>query len=207
MSKKRNTSTKSNKSGKSITSNKLLWVSVIGAVILILIVTAAVVESSSRSAGTAANEAGNQTTAGLKTGNKIGELAPDFTLTTIDGKTMNLYDYRGKNIILNFWATWCGPCTYEVPFLRQIDETWAKAGVAIIAVNTQDNVENAAIYAKRHNLNFVIPVDPRGGVATMFNVHGLPTTFFIDSDGVIKSVKVGPFINTGEIEERMSQFK
>ena len=201
---------KSNKSNKSIMSNKVLWISVIGALLLILIVTAAVVESTSRSAGTtdtAANGTANKPASGLKTGNRIGEIAPDFTLMTTDGKTMNLYDYRGKNIILNFWATWCGPCTFEMPFLKQIDETWAKAGVVTIAVNTQDNIDNASQYVKRNSLNFVIPLDPRGGVATMFNVRGMPTTFFIDSEGVIKSVKVGPFINASEIEERMSQFK
>lgn len=210
MSKKLNTFTKPNKSNNSIMSNQVLWISVVGAALLILIVAAAVIESATHSditASIATNDTAKKPASGLKIGNKIGDLAPDFTLMTIDGKTMNLYDYKGKNIILNFWATWCGPCTFEVPFFIQIDETWAKAGVAVIAVNTQDNIENAALYAKRNNLNFLIPVDPRGGVATLFNVRGLPTTFFIDSEGVIKSVKVGPFINTNEIEERMSQFK
>jgi len=136
-----------------------------------------------------------------------GQVAPGFTLTSLEGKQVNLADFKGKVVLMDFWATWCGPCTYEVPFLRQIDETWSKAGVVIIAVNTQDNEQDASLYARRNNLNFIIPVDPRGKVAALYNVRGLPTSFFIDSEGVIKSIKVGPFISAGEIEERMKAFK
>lgn len=196
---------------KSVKFNYTIWLSILGVLILISISSAAVIDHLTQKAdisqATAVNKTDAKPASSLKIGNKIGELAPDFTLMTTEGNTMNLYDYKGKNIILNFWATWCGPCTFEMPFLRQIDETWAKAGVVIIAVNTQDNVENAALFAKRNNLKFLIPVDPKGGVATLFNVRGMPTTFFIDSDGVIKSVKIGPFINAEEIEARMSQFK
>jgi peroxiredoxin len=77
----------------------------------------------------------------------------------------------------------------------------------MIAVNTQDDPSNAAAYAKSDGLNFVIPVDPRGGVATLYNVRGMPTTFFIDENGVIKSIKIGPFINVDEIEDRMASLK
>ena len=192
-------------------SSYILWLSVLGGALLIFIATMAVIDRVARPAdtaqGTSSTEASKKPATNLKTGNRIGELAPDFTLLTTEGKTINLYDYKGKNIILNFWATWCGPCVYEIPFFKQIDDTWARAGVVVIAVNTQDNIDNAALYAKRNNLKFLIPVDPRGGVSTMFNVRGLPTTFFIDSDGVIKSIKIGPFVNAEEIEERMALFK
>lgn len=188
-------------------SNYTFWLSLLGIALIITITTVAIIDRAKHPSKPVATSITATVPVDLKTGNKIGDLAPDFNLPTIDNKMMSLSEYRGRNIILNFWATWCGPCSYEIPFLRETDETWARAGVVIIAVNTQDNIEDASLYAKRNNLNFVIPVDPRGGVAALFNVRGLPTSFFIDSEGVIKSIKVGPFISTGEIEERMKAFK
>ena len=186
-------------SDKPFKSNYTFWLSIL-TIVIILIITAATI------AGCATHPSETVATT-PQTGNKIGDLAPDFSLPTIDNKMMSLHEYMGKNIILNFWATWCGPCVYEVPFLREIDERWSKAGVMVIAINTQDSIEAATSYARHNNLNFVIPFDPRGGVASLYNVRGLPTSFFIDSEGVIKSIKVGPFISTSEIEERMKSFK
>lgn len=139
-------------------------------------------------------------------GNRLGNIAPDFTLDTIDGKSIRLSDFRGKNIILNFWATWCGPCRFEMPFLEAVHETWAKAGVVVIAINTQDGYENARSYAKAYNLKFIIPVDVTGKVAEKFGVRGMPTTIFINADGIITSIKIGPFIAADEIEDRMKTF-
>ncbi len=143
----------------------------------------------------------------VKTGNKIGERAPDFSLKTIDNRDIKLSDYRGKYIILNFWATWCGPCRYEIPSLQATHETWQKAGVVILAINTQDGFENASSYAKAYGLTFTIPVDIPGKIAELYGVRGLPTTFFINSSGIITSIKIGPFINKEEIEQHMTSFK
>ena len=188
-------------------SNYTLWLSVLGIIIIIVIAAAAIADRATHpsKASTIPTTAAGPTTP--QTGVKIGDIAPDFNLQTIDNRMISLYEYRGKNIILNFWATWCGPCRYEASILKEIDETWAKSGIVIIAVSTQDNIENATKYARGNNLNFIIPLDPRGEVASMYNVFGLPTSFFIDSMGVIKSIKVGPFVNKGEVEERMKTFK
>ena len=188
-------------------SNYTLWLSLLGVVIIIIIVAVAIIDYTAHPSQSVITSSPVAGPASLKTGNMIGYIAPDFNLPTIENKMMSLYEYRGKNVILNFWATWCGPCAYEIPFLRETGETWSKAGVVIIAVNTQDNEQDASLYARRNNLNFIIPVDPRGKVAALYNVRGLPTSFFIDSEGVIKSIKVGPFISAGEIEERMKAFK
>lgn len=192
-------------------SNYVIWLSILGAVILIIIVAAVIIDTAAHS-GT--NNPVNVTTTAeknvapsVKTGNKIGEAAPDFTLKTTDGQEIKLSDYRGKNIILNFWATWCGPCRFEMPAFQAIHEKWAKEGVVLLAINTQDGAANALSYAESNNFTFVMPVDVPGKVAELYGVRGLPTSFIIDSEGIIKSVKIGPFISTEEIEQNMSSFK
>jgi len=192
-------------------SNYVLWLCVLGAATILLIITAAVIDLASHSGNTVqvttATPQANKPAGDVKTGNKIGEMAPDFTLKTTDDHDIKLSDYRGKNIILNFWASWCGPCRYEMPALQSTHENWSKADVIVLAINVQDGFGNARDYAKANGLTFTIPVDIPGKVAELYGARGLPTSFFIDSDGVIKSIKVGPFINTEEIEQRMVTFK
>jgi peroxiredoxin len=143
----------------------------------------------------------------VKVGTKIGLAAPDFTLPTTDNKEFKLSDYRGKNVILNFWATWCGPCRFEVPALKALHDKYNDGSTVIVAVNSLDNPDSAASYAAANGLNFVIPLDPRGDVSTLYNIRGMPTTFFINDKGIITSIKIGPFINMEEIEERLNSFK
>jgi len=142
----------------------------------------------------------------VKTGARIGYAAPDFTLTTIDNNEFKLSDYRGKNVILNFWATWCGPCRYEVPAFKAFSEKYQEEDVVIIAVNTQDLPYSAASYATANGMHFIIPLDPRGDASALYNIRGMPTTFFINDKGIITSIKVGPFITMEEIEDRLSSF-
>ena len=188
---------------------KLLWLLL--AAVIILIVTVAVIDriTHSNKAVYSAQATASQPAAqnDVKVGNRIGFTAPDFTLNTIDNKQISLRDYRGKPVILNFWATWCGPCRYEVPSFKAFYDKYPEEAVVIIAVNTQDNPESALSYAKADGLKFVIPVDPRGVVANQYNVRGMPTTFFINGTGVITSIKIGPFLNVEEMEERAASFK
>ena len=108
-------------------------------------------------------------------GNKIGDTAPDFTLETIDGHEISLSDYRGKNVILNFWATWCGPCRFETSTVEAIHEAWADKDVVVLGVNLQDGFDNARNYAKAYNLKFTIPVDVPGEAIRIYGIHGIPT--------------------------------
>jgi peroxiredoxin len=192
-------------------TNYVLWLAVLGAAIIIFIAAAVIVDQISHQGNSArvttAAAPASKPVSNTKTGNKIGELAPDFALKTTDNRDIKLSDYRGKNIILNFWASWCGPCRYEMPALQSVHENWSKADVVVLAINVQDGFENARSYAKANKLTFTIPVDIPGKVAEQYGARGLPTSFIIDSDGVIKSIKIGPFINVDEIEERMAAFK
>ena len=145
--------------------------------------------------------------ADIVVGNKIGDTAPDFTLETIDGRQISLSDYRGKNVILNFWASWCGPCRFETSTVEAIHEAWSDKGVVVLGVNVQDGFDNARSYAKAYNLKFTIPVDVPGDAVRLYGIHGIPTTFFINREGIITAIKVGPFISTDEVEEMMASFK
>jgi peroxiredoxin len=138
-----------------------------------------------------------------KIGWRIGEQAPDFTLTTTGNYDIQLSDYRGKKVVLNFWATWCGPCKLEVPFIKSVNDKLPKLDAVLLAVNTQDSFDNAQLYAKANGLKCIIPVDPRGIVAGYYNIHGIPTTYFINQKGIVTSIKIGPFLSEDEIIERL----
>ena len=188
--------------------NQLLWILVPATVILIS--TVAVIDRVVHAGAATVSQAivAKATSRGdAKVGNRIGFTAPDFTLPTVDNREISLSDYRGRPVILNFWATWCGPCRYEVPAFKAFYERYPEEEVVIIAVNTQDDPDSARGYARADGLKFLIPIDPRGVVAGMYNVRGMPTTFFINEAGIITSIKIGPFLSVDEMEERMTSVK
>jgi peroxiredoxin len=187
----------------SLKSPLFLWI-ILGA-ILVLLVPVAIIDRVTHSVKTPLVVAlpAYNTGQNVKTGWKIGEQAPDFTLTTTGGKDITLSDYRGKKVVLNFWATWCGPCRLEVPFLKSIHDKLPDLDAVLLAVSTQDSFENAQMYAKANGMKCIIPVDPRGIVAGYYNIRGIPTTYFIDQKGIVTSIKIGPFLSENEIIERL----
>ena len=187
-------------------TSQLLWILVPATIILISAV--AVIDRVVHVNALAASQATSTSSQhDVNIGNKIGFTAPDFTLPTVDSREISLSDYRGRPVILNFWASWCGPCRYEVPAFKALYERYPEEQVVIIAVSTQDDPDSARGYAIADGLKFVIPVDPRGVVANLYNVRGLPTTFIINENGVIKSIKIGPFLSVDEMEERLTSVK
>ncbi|ADU29596.1 redoxin domain-containing protein [Evansella cellulosilytica] len=122
----------------------------------------------------------------------IGDIAPDFQLTTLDGDRVKLSDYRGQKIMLNFWATWCPPCRAEMPDMQRAYE---ENDIIILAVNlteTESRVENVETFADDFELTFPILLDERTEVADLFAVQPVPTSFMIDTTGRIEHVAIGP---------------
>jgi cytochrome c biogenesis protein CcmG, thiol:disulfide interchange protein DsbE len=117
---------------------------------------------------------------------KVGEQAPNFSLPTLDGGRVQLSDYRGRPVVLNFWASWCTPCRQEFPLLR--DRVASSKDVALIGVNSQDLVESdGRAFAEKENADWPNGFDSAKAVQRGYGVTGLPETFFIDAKGVIRS--------------------
>jgi len=117
----------------------------------------------------------------------IGREAPDFTLKTLEGKEVSLSDYKGKKVMLNFWATWCPPCKKEMPAMQQFSEE-AGEDIVVLAVN-MDPENDVEGFALNYELTFPIVLDqPESGslISEQYKIMSIPTTFFIDRDGIIQ---------------------
>ena len=117
---------------------------------------------------------------------RVGHLAPDFVLRTLDGRDVRLSDYRGHVVFLNFWATWCGPCKVEMPAMEQLYRDYRQKGFVILAVSSDP--EGATVtkpFRDSLGLSFPIAHDPEMVVSRMYGVRTLPITFLVNRDGVI----------------------
>ena len=119
------------------------------------------------------------------------ETAPDFALQTLDGETIRLSDYRGHVVLLNTWATWCPPCLDEMPDLEAYYRRRQADGFVVLAVNSQESPDTVAAFLKEHDFTFPVLLDPDGVVMSDYRVYGLPTSFFIGRDGVVRGVWSG----------------
>ncbi len=133
------------------------------------------------------------TTGGLIPSPKEGFLAPDFTLETLDGGEITLSELRGQPVILNLWASWCPPCRAEMPALQRVYEANRESGLEILAINmtSQDSQSSAETFVDQNALTFTIPLDRLGLVSNIYQSRALPSTFFLDRQGVIQKVVIG----------------
>ena len=138
---------------------------------------------------------------------QVGRLAPDFTLPNLAGQSVSLSDARGKPVLLNFWASWCNPCRAEIPYIEALNEGWLGQAppVALLAINVGESPVAVKEFMERNNLSFTVLLDMSQEVALKYNLPGLPTTFLIDEDGVIRDRKVGPFRSVAEIESGLDK--
>lgn len=120
----------------------------------------------------------------------VGRVAPDFSLPLVDGGTFSLAAQRGKPVVLNFWATWCGPCQRELPAIQRAAEHYGE-DVVFVGVDQGETAEAVQRYVDKLGLTFEIPMDGDGEIGFQYNVKGLPTTFFIDREGIIRSYWMG----------------
>ena len=138
-------------------------------------------------------------------GSKVGNLAPDFQLQDLDGETVSLSGLRGSPVMLNFWASWCGPCRAEMPYIQQIYDEWQDKGLVLLTINLRESASTARQFMQSNNLSFPVLLDTNGNVAQKYNVSGIPATFFIDKDGIIQARKVGSLSSKQQIEDYLSK--
>ncbi len=120
-----------------------------------------------------------------------GATAPDITLQNLDGESVSLSDYRGQPVVLNFWATWCGPCRAEMPHLQDVYEAHRDAGLVVLGVNVRETREEAVGFLRELGVDFPVLLDPDLAAVERYSVTSLPITFFIDRDGTIRTLVVG----------------
>lgn len=133
------------------------------------------------------------TTGGLIPSPREGFLAPDFTLDLVGGGQLTLSELRGEVILINLWASWCPPCRSEMPAIQQVYEANRERGLEVLAINmTYQDSETAAVeFARELGLTFPILLDRTGTVGYQYQLRSLPTTFFVDQQGVIQQVILG----------------
>ncbi|PPA87989.1 hypothetical protein C4A76_10980 [Brevibacillus laterosporus] len=135
-------------------------------------------------------------------GIKKGEQAPDFELNTLEGQKVKLSTYRGQKVILNFWATWCPPCQIEMPDLQEFHQDYRQKGVVILGVNltaTEKNMESVAGFVQQEGVTFPILLDVTREVAKRYQAISIPTSYFIDEQGIIRQKVIGP-VNYEQIQ-------
>lgn len=120
----------------------------------------------------------------------VGEDAPEFRLLTPDGEILQLSQLQGTPTLINFWATWCVPCRREIPDLIQLQDTWGTSA-QIVGVNLQEPAETVSEFAEDFGINYPLPLDLDGEVYETYRITGLPETFFLDADGVIRDHRIG----------------
>ncbi len=115
-----------------------------------------------------------------------GHPAPDFAIHLPDGSTAHLSDYRGRPVILNFWATWCPPCRLEMPDLVETYETHKDEGLVVIAIDDAEAHDLVSAFVEEFGMTMPVVVDPQGDVMRAYKTNSLPSSFFIDRDGVVR---------------------
>ncbi len=129
----------------------------------------------------------------LGSATRIGAPAPDFTLADLDGAPIALAELRGRPVVVNFWASWCGPCVEEFPLLRAAAAEHADDGLAVIGIVYEDRSEAARDFMARNGATWPAAMDPGGRVAEAYGILGPPETFFIGRDGTILARQLGQF--------------
>lgn len=145
-----------------------------------------------------------------KTIYKVGDEAPDFTLKQVNDnnelETVQLSDFEGKGIMLNFWATYCPPCEKEMPYMQELYPEYKEKGIEIIAVSLDSTELVIDNFIDKYDLTFPIPHDTKGQVMDLYKVGNLPSTLFINPDGIIEETVEGA-LSLDRLEEYFQQIQ
>ena len=134
----------------------------------------------------------------------VGQPAPPLRLPLVGGGEMDLAGYRGRPILLNFWATWCEPCKAEMPVFERAQQQYRDRGLVVLGVDFQERDEESTAFLSQVGVTFPSLVDRTGEVSRQWRATGLPTTFLIDRQGIIRDVRVGAFTEE-MLDERLTR--
>ncbi|HEY4717434.1 MAG TPA: redoxin domain-containing protein [Anaerolineales bacterium] len=138
---------------------------------------------------------------------QTGFLAPDFTLESFSGESVTLADLRGRPILINLWASWCLPCRAEMPAIQRVYDRYRNQGFQVLAINMtlQDNRNNARAFVDEFSLTFPILLDVDGKVAALYRLRALPSSYFVDANGIIQDVVIGGPMDEALLASRVEQ--
>lgn len=131
----------------------------------------------------------------------IGSPAPAFQLTSLTGEEGSLHQYQGQVVLLNFWATWCQPCTKEMPAMQTAYNALGDQGFIIIAINELEDIQKVREHIQEHQHTFPVFLDPDNHVANQYGVVGLPVSIFIDKTGHVRQIVKGGLLTEQSIME------
>ncbi len=122
-----------------------------------------------------------------------GQPAPDFTMQTLDGKTVKLSDQKGSVVLMDFWATWCPPCRKSLPHIQKLseDKALAEKGLKVWAINAHEDKAKVQDFITSNKFTFTVPLDADGTAMKKYLSHVIPTTVLVGRDGTIKNVFIG----------------
>jgi cytochrome c biogenesis protein CcmG/thiol:disulfide interchange protein DsbE len=133
-----------------------------------------------------------------------GALAPEFVLTSFDGQEITSEALKGKVVLINFWASWCKPCEQEAPELQQAWELFSPSGeVEFLGIDYVDTTNEALVYIERFSITYPNGPDLGTRIAQAFRIRGVPETFFLNKEGEIAFVQIGPFTSIDEITKQI----
>ena len=136
-----------------------------------------------------------------------GMPAAEFMLTDLNGRTKNLSDYRGKIVLLNFWATWCKPCTTEMPAMQAVYDRQHDKGFVVLAVNELEDDDKVRMHIREYKHTFPVLMDRENRVANLYGVYGLPVSVFIDETGTVQSYVKGGLLTEQTIEMEIARIR
>jgi peroxiredoxin len=124
---------------------------------------------------------------------KGNKKAPDFSLKDLNGKEVEIKQFKGKVIFLNFWATWCGPCKEEMPGMEVLHQQLKERNFVMLTISVDyEGIKPVQEFINRHRYTFSVLLDPKGETLDLFEVKGIPTTFFVDKKGKMIGKAIGP---------------
>ena len=136
----------------------------------------------------------------------VGSPAPEIVLKDLQGRDVKLSDLRGKVVLVNFWATWCKPCKEEMPAMQASYDKLRDKGFVVLAVNELEDTARVAEHIRTHGHTFEVVMDHNNQVANMYGVVGLPASFLIDPQGIVRELISGSLLTESRIEEMVKKY-
>lgn len=115
----------------------------------------------------------------------LGDPAPDFTLKNLEGEKVNLSDFKGQPVLINFWATWCPPCRFEMPAIQKMYDQYKEDGFVVLAVDVQESITQVQQYIDQGGYTFPVLLDYTGEISDLYRIRAFPTSYFVDPEGNI----------------------